>query len=42
MNELQDQISTELDRRKIQRLIDEGIITFRELCEAEVIDRTEQ
>ncbi len=41
MDNLSDQISTEIDRRKIKKLIDDGVITEEELAHAPVYELTQ-
>ena len=37
-----DTVKAEIDRRKIQKLIDDGVITADEIANAPIIDTTEE
>jgi hypothetical protein len=42
MSNLHDEISIQLDKRKLQKLVDEGVITWDEITSAEIIDETDE
>lgn len=42
MDDMHDQVAGEIDRRKLEKLVEDGIVTQEELDNAQIIDLTDE